>query len=116
MLTHLQDANKQVLFSPSILGKVEVCLLPRCRDLQELKITVLICQMMQLYRRGWKKRTVTSDLKIDGKKEITVQKERLLTCKEKGIEEGFCHCCGFAALWCVFSAYFYFQISIPVLG
>lgn len=58
-----------------------------------------------------KKRTVTSDLKIDGKKEITAQ-ERLLTCKERGIEEGFRLRCALAALWSVFSAYFYFQVSI----
>lgn len=55
---------------------------------------------------------VTSDLKIDGKKEITAQKERLLTCKERGVEEGFCRSSAFAALWSVFSAYFYFQVSI----
>lgn len=30
---------------------------------------------------------MTSDLKIDGKKEITAQKERLLMCKERGNEE-----------------------------
>lgn len=80
---------KPFLFPPSILWNVEMCLLSRCRDLQELKITALICQMMQLYRRGWKKRTVTSDLKIDGKKEITAQKGRLLTWKERGVRRGF---------------------------
>lgn len=43
---------------------------------------------------------MTSDLKIDGKKEITAQKERLLTCKERGIEGGggICLCCAFTAL------------------
>lgn len=66
--------------------------------------------MMQLYRRVWKKQTVTSDLKIDGKKEITAQKERLLTCKEKGMVGGGVSC-AFMAMWCVLSADFYFQVS-----
>lgn len=80
--------RKQTGFFPPV--SFEMLKFVCCRDVEisKLKLTVLICQMMQLYRRGWKKRTVTSDLKIDGKKEITAQKERLLTCKEKGLGGG----------------------------